>query len=49
MKKFIAQKDEICGQCGVELPRGEFIMINYFDEVLCCDCYDNEYIGETYG
>jgi hypothetical protein len=49
MKKIITQKDEICGHCGFELPKGTICYSDEFEEIRCVDCYEDEFMGETYG
>ena len=49
MDKFIAQKDETCGECGCEIPRGDWIWNDGWDDIRCDECYEKDYVGETYG
>lgn len=37
MSKFIAQTEERCINCDREIPAGEVIWINEFDEAILCD------------
>jgi hypothetical protein len=49
MEKIILQKDDTCGECGSELPKGSSAYSDGFDNLRCIDCYDNDYLGENYG
>ena len=49
MEKFITQKDEVFGECGEELYTGTYAYTDNYENVRCVDCYEKNYIGETYG
>jgi hypothetical protein len=49
MDRFITQKDEICGECGFELPKGSPCFTDPYDNLRCIDCYEDEMQGEIYG
>lgn len=49
MEKIITQKDELCGNCGCELPKGTTCYSDESEDVRCVDCYDNDLRGEIYG
>lgn len=49
MKKIIAQKEELCGNCGTEIEKGESCYSDEFDDVRCVDCYEFDLQGDIYG
>ena len=40
MDKFITQKEELCSDCGAELPKGSWGYVSENEEWLCEDCAD---------
>lgn len=48
MKKIIAQQDEVCGECGEEIPKGYWCYSDG-DFVRCPECHEREEFAENYG
>ena len=45
MLKYIAQQDEICEECGCDIPKGDIFYAADHDDtdyILCQDCYSEE-------
>lgn len=49
MDKFIAQKDEWCGQCGDTIYTGSWLYCDGWGNVRCVECYEKEEFAEQYG
>ncbi len=49
MEKIIAQKDELCGNCGCEIPKGTMCFSDESEDIRCTDCRQDEMQGEIYG
>ncbi len=40
MKKWIAQKDEVCPSCGYNIPRGSYVYLTEDNEIICQECLE---------
>lgn len=49
MDKIILQKDDICGECGCEIPKGDWCYSDGFDNLRCAECNEREEFAENYG
>ena len=42
MKTAICINDEKCKRCGTELPKGTYAWINWYDEIICDECKEDQ-------
>lgn len=56
MQKFIQQSDGQCDQCQAEIPKGQFIYVDGYENLLCEACGSEQaeedelnLLGDEYG
>lgn len=42
MEPFITQKEETCSRCGKEIERGEWALLDNFDDTFVCNLCEEE-------
>lgn len=40
MQYFITQQDELCSDCGSEMPKGSYGYVDEYEEWLCENCVE---------